>query len=66
MCFSPVSFKSVDCLLPLLLPGVEVPVERADELHPPLRRTNMMITMMIKIEDVKKGKCEIKPTQWQL
>merc|ERR1712223_219132 len=32
----PVSLESVDCLLPLLLPGVEVPVERPDELHPPL------------------------------
>ena len=52
MCFSPVSFKSVDCLLPLLLPGVEVPVERADELHPPLRRTNMIT--MVMIETVKK------------
>ena len=43
ICSSPVSLESVDCLLPLLLPDVEVPVERADELHPPLRRTNMII-----------------------
>ena len=48
------SFESVDCLLPLLLPSVEVPVERADELHPPLRRA-IMITMMM-VEAVKKSR----------
>ena len=32
----PVSFESVDRLLPFLLPSIEVPVEGADKLHPSL------------------------------
>ena len=32
----PVSFESVNGLLAFLLPSIEVPVQGADKLHPPL------------------------------
>ena len=41
----PVSFESVDRLLPFLLPSIEVPVEGADKLHPSL--LNIMLNMVI-------------------
>ena len=41
----PVSFESVNRLLPFLLPSIEVPVEGADKLHPSL--LNIMLNMVI-------------------